>query len=528
MRCLRHSDDLKSFRFKAVTAGINDVSTGKSSCPDHPAVTDVVAKLTANAYDPRIPEMVESYFREMGQVAEAIKKHLAPGACVAVDIGDSSYGGVHVPTDRILVNLLQEQGFELETEVSLRTRLSRDRTRLRQVLLVFRHLKNGTRNGKRTATAKPPWLKLWTRFKQELPHQREPFCKRNWGHPLHSLCSYQGKMKPAIAYHLVRAFLPSNAKVLDPFAGVGTIPFEAALQGAKAFGFEISPAARIIAAGKVGNPARAECLSLIDQLENHLSEGKVERKDLESASRIAFNSSLTEYYEAKTLREVILARQFFLRHPPTSAAECLVAASLLHIRHGNRPYALSRRSHNTTPFAPTGPFEYRPILPRLRDKVLRGLDVERPPPFVEGTILYQDATSWWPQEIDQLDAVITSPPFFDSTRFHSANWIRLWFCGWEREDFDSKPLAFVDDRQKTDFNVYESIFRQAKERLKPGGIVVLHLGKSPKCDMASRLSQIAGRWFRICDTFTESVRHCETHGVRDKGTVEDHQYVVLG
>jgi hypothetical protein len=526
LRCLHGSDDLASFRFKSVTAGINDVSSSKAGLSEHPAVSDVLARLTASAYDPRIPKMVQSYFHEMSLLAGAIKKHLLPGACVAIDIGDSSYGGVHVPTDRILIDLLKEHGFRLETEVPLRTRLSRDRTRLRQVLLILRNADETTRPSA-SAAVKPAWLRTWTRFKQELPHQSQPFSKRNWGHPLHSLCSYQGKMKPAIAHHLVRAFLPSNGTVLDPFAGVGTIPFEAALQGHKAFGFEISPAARVIAAGKVGAPTRSECVALIDRLEKHLSEGQAEESERDSAAEINFNSSLTDYYEPKTFREILLARRYFLQEPPSSASECLVVASLLHLLHGNRPYALSRRSHNTTPFAPTGPFEYRPLLPRLREKVERGLEAARPESFVAGTILHQDATSWWPQEIDQLDAVITSPPFFDSTRFHLANWIRLWFCGWERPDFDSKPLAFVDQRQKTDFAVYESIFRQAKERLKPSGIVVLHLGKSPKCDMAQQLGRVASRWFRVCDTFTESVRHCESHGVRDKGTVEAHQYVVL-
>jgi hypothetical protein len=51
----------------------------------------------------------------------------------------------------------------------------------------------------------------------------------------------------------------------------------------------------------------------------------------------------------------------------------MVPACLLHILQGNRPYALSRRSHPITPFAPTGPAEYRPLLPRLREKVARSL-----------------------------------------------------------------------------------------------------------------------------------------------------------
>jgi len=153
--------------------------------------------------------------------------------------------------------------------------------------------------------------------------------------------------------------------------------------------------------------------------------------------------------------------------------------------------------------------------------------VDRPDDFVEGKMFVQDATSWWPQEIANLDAIITSPPFFDSTRFHLANWLRLWFCGWEAEDFRAKPLVFVDERQKMSFAIYESVFRQTRERLKAGGILVLHLGRSAKCDMAQELAMVAKRWFRVVDQFSETVTHCESHGIRDKGTVVEHQYLVL-
>jgi len=106
-----------------------------------------------------------------------------------------------------------------------------------------------------------------------------------------------------------------------------------------------------------------------------------------------------------------------------------------------------------------------------------------------GKIFNQDTTIIWPQEINDLDAIITSPPFFDSTRFYLANWIRIWFTGWSEIDFKHQPKSFVEERQKVDFAIYESIFRQAKERMKKDGAFVLHLGKSNKCDMALELQK---------------------------------------
>jgi len=105
--------------------------------------------------------------------------------------------------------------------------------------------------------------------------------------------------------------------------------------------------------------------------------------------------------------------------------------------------------------------------------------------------------------------------------------MRLWFCGWESQDFRKKPLSFVDERQKQGFEVYEPIFRQARERLKTNGVFVLHLGKSKKCDMLAELTSVAERWFKVVDSFVENVTHCESHGIRDKGSVSAHQFLVL-
>lgn len=133
----------------------------------------------------------------------------------------------------------------------------------------------------------------------------------------------------------------------------------------------------------------------------------------------------------------------------------------------------------------------------------------------------------WPAEVSELDAIITSPPFFDSTRFHTANWMRLWFSGWEVSDFGTEPQRFIDERQKKTFEVYDAIFQQGQERLKNGGYFAVHLGKSRKCDMAAMLKGVGGRHLEFIDLFAESVGHCESHGIRDKGTVTDHQYLLF-
>ena len=371
------------------------------------------------------------------------------------------------------------------------------------------------------------WQERWDQFKQDLPHQRKPYSKRNWGDTLHSLCSYQGKMKPALAFHLVSAFTEAGQQILDPFAGVGTIPFEAACIGVRAWGFDISPAALAIAKAKVGTHCATECNRYIHALEQFIQSEEPGEADYLSAHRMNFNSRIPDYFHPDTLRELLLARRYFMLHPPTSSTENLVFASMLHILHGNRPYALSRRSHPITPYKPTGAFIYKPLIHHLRSKIDRSVQRYPSEHFTAGQILHQDATLAWPETISQLDAIITSPPFFNSIRFHVGNWMRLWFSGWEREDFDLKPHEFIDEKQKQGFEVYIPILKQAYARLRSSGIFVLHLGISKKVNMAEEIAHIAKQWFHIYDLFIEDVTHTEKHGFRDKGTVHGHQYLIL-
>lgn len=524
IRALRTPGDIRSFRNRAITAGINDV-LGQDSEAVHPDVEAIVGRLRETAYDTRIPRMVDGYFGDMRRAFIALRKHLEPDTPVLIDIGDSVYGGVHVPTDRLLAGILEAEGFEAVDSVTLRTRRSRSGLTLGQMLLVFKAPSS------RATSATPSqahWRAGWDIFKRKMPYQEGDFAKRNWGHRLHSLCSFQGKLKPSIAYHLVNTFVPAGGVVLDPFAGVGTIPFEAVLNGRIGMGFEISPAAHSIALAKVRPPQQEDVEGVLQRLHEYLQSNVVDESAKYEAGMIRFNGPLPAFFNEKTFDEILLARSFFAESTELTDAEHFTLACLLHILHGNRPYALSRRSHPITPFLPTGSSKYRALIPRLKAKINRSFDaLNNAQPTSTGTVVLQDATDDWPDEFGELDAIVTSPPFFDSTRFYMANWMRLWFAGWQREDFDFEPRRFVDERQKSSFAVYEPIFRQARERLDQDGVVLLHLGRSKKKDMAEEVREVAKPWFPTAEMFEEDVTSGETHGITDKGTVTAHQFLLL-
>lgn len=519
---LTSKSDLRNFRDLAITAGINDVKLNRETVCVHDSLNNLLKELEEHAYDRRIPKMINDYFFDMKEVFEGIYSRLTAKGRVAIDIGDSIYSDIYIPTHEILTNILEDIGFKLIDEIVLRKRISKNGKELGQILLIYEKLETSHTQKVKTFH----WSEKWENFKNDLPHQKLPFSKRNWGNSMHSLCSYQGKLKPSLAYNLVKIFGNTGGKILDPFVGVGTIPFEGALSGITSYGFDISPTAEIISRAKVSrlNPKIVE--KVILELEDFLRGNNATEVEIEETKLFGMNKKIFDYYHEDTLKEILLARRYFQASDKLDPHISYIMSCVMHILHGNRPYALSRRSHGITPFAPTGEFIYKNLIQKVREKAYRNLPLfdEK---FVDGKIFFQDATKPWPSEIQELDSIITSPPFFDSTRFYSANWLRLWFAGWSSDMFKSEPLNFIDELQKQSFSIYDSIFMQSKERLKKNGVLVMHLGKSKKCNMAQALSEKAKPWFETYDIFEENVEKCESHGIKDKGTVVEHQYLVL-
>lgn len=375
----------------------------------------------------------------------------------------------------------------------------------------------------------PPddWSVKWEMFKATFPHQQRPYAAREWGGRAHSMCSYQGKMKPALAHHLIECFSKPGDVVVDPFSGCGTIPFEACRMGRVGFGIDISRLGHVLTLGKVGKPSKAKIKTLLGELESHVKAYRPTQADLDGASAVTFNSSIPDYFHPDTLCEVIAARHFFLSRWDSGPEWALVYSSVMHLLHGNRPYALSRNSHPVTPYSPTGPTEYRALMPRLRDKLALLKDEIGSRDRSFGGSAQADCTVTWPNVVPRADLILTSPPFFASTRFYMTNWMRFWFAGWERRDFDVKHVDYVETRQTMSLDVYRDFFTAARERLSGEGVLVLHLGNSKKCDMGAELAKRVDPWFKVADCFTESVEHCESHGIRDKGTVTGHTYLVL-
>ena len=289
-------------------------------------------------------------------------------------------------------------------------------------------------------------------FTSNLPYKQEPYNSRNWGHSWHSLCSYHGKLKPAIAQLLISEFTNVGDVVLDPLCGVGTIPFEACLQGRIGIGNDLSEMAYVVTKAKIEKPLYSEVQLILYQLNEYIENNK-EIRSVEEYKDFGFNGKLPSYFEEETYKEILCARSFFLeRLENISAAEAMVFSALLHVLHGNRPYALSRHSHPLTPYAPSGKFEYKKVVDKISQKIIASYNETEFNFYKKGQAIYGDYATLSDKGV-KADWIICSPPFADSIRFYMNNWMRLWLCGWESVDYKLADELFLDNKKKKNFDV---------------------------------------------------------------------------
>jgi methylase of polypeptide subunit release factors len=370
------------------------------------------------------------------------------------------------------------------------------------------------------------WKEKWKSFQQNEPYKQPPFNKRNWGAGNHSLCSFYGKLKPAISHHLIKTFTDEGSSILDPFCGSGTISFEGAMNKRKTYSLDINPISIVLTSAKVKNINIDKVYKNLYHLSQHIENSVIDEAILKRAQSFGFNKKLVDYFEEKTFSEILKARNYFASAEKTPE-HYFILACLIHILHGNRPYALSRNSHPITPYAPTGEFIYKNLISKLVDKLNKSLTDLTNYTITEGEVFHGDILDTWDYSINNINAILTSPPFFDSTKYYLINWIRSWFLGWEFEDFEKEKMKFIDTIQKKSMSVYDDILRQAKDRLTSDGVVVFHLGKSHKKDMGEEISKYAKRYFNSVEIYNEDVSHVEKHGIEDKGSVNIHQYLVM-
>lgn len=306
---------------------------------------------------------------------------------------------------------------------------------------------------------------------------------------LHQLAPYIGKIKSRIAGELVEQFSNKGDLVVDPFAGAGTIPLEAALRGRRTFGADISSYSRILSVAKLYPPISPTVA--IAAAEDALAEAhSTQPPDLRRVPLW-----VRRFFHPETLREALQFAEI-VRRPGNE----FLMACFLGILHHQRPGFLSYPSSHLVPYLRDKKFprarypelySYRELKLRLLAKIRRSYRRFESPGSVRA-VFRQSAV----QELTlprHFDAVITSPPYMNALDYGRDNRLRLWFI----EPALARPAdRDVATRRRAFMEAIECLARKIEAGLRAQGYSVLVVGEEFERNFEAHPSEIVIKTFR--------------------------------
>ena len=300
---------------------------------------------------------------------------------------------------------------------------------------------------------------------------------------LHQLAPYIGKIKSSIARDLIEQYSKPGDLIVDPFAGAGTIPLEAAICERRAFAADISPYARILSQAKLSPPRTLQ--AALRSAEKALLEAEtLPQPDLRSVPLW-----VRRFFHPDTLRNA-LRFATVARQPGNE----FLMACFLGILHHQRPGFLSYPSSHLVPYLrckkyPRTKFPqmyaYRELKPRLLAKIHRTYKRFAKPCRADATF-YQSPVEKLKLP-ERFNALITSPPYMNALDYGRDNRLRLWFIDPilaenQVNDVTQRRTAFIEG--------ITSLAEKLESGLSRGGYCVFVIGEEVRRSFNAHPSEV--------------------------------------
>ncbi|MDI6763384.1 MAG: DNA methyltransferase [Thermodesulfobacteriota bacterium] len=305
---------------------------------------------------------------------------------------------------------------------------------------------------------------------------------------LQQLSPYVGKMKSGMARVLIALYSRPGDTVLDPFAGSGVVPLEAALSGRCAWANDLSPYAYVLTRGKLEAPeiervAIQRAKSLLDAV----------KRESPSVDINVAPEWVREFFHPDTLHEVLSAFQILRQREDYFLTACLLGI-LHHVRPGFLSYPASHlvpylRKTKYPPEKFPKMYGYRDLSSRLLEKVKRAYRRHTLPPHWNERRyeVWQTNSMNLPMGDETVDAIISSPPYFGALDYARDNRLRLWFLGCEYwKELDASLTA----NNKVYLSQMSICLQEMFRVLKPGSHCILVLGDVERDDKTRLTAEI--------------------------------------
>jgi len=351
---------------------------------------------------------------------------------------------------------------------------------------------------------------------------------RLWGHAFHPMCSYLASFPAALAHAFIARYSRPGDVVLDPFAGRGTVPLQACVEGRLGVGNDLNPFAHVLTAAKVDPPTAGEAAARLARLRidwsfeasgwEALGDGLV----LSAGRALAAAGTTSGGGHALPVAglavpgagsggsvrqgdELVPLEVALCYHPHTLAqllfvrsrldlgdrTDRFLAAAVTGILHGKSRSYLSELMPNTFSMAPRYVRDFarrtafagseRDVFACLGEKLGR-LDRDGRP-AVRGIALLGDARDAGSRVRaalreralpDRARLVVTSPPYLRVLKYGYYNWLRAWFLGFDAAEIDRT----LDDAHRRE--PYLAFLRETLAGLRPAladdAVVVMVIG----------------------------------------------------
>jgi len=252
-------------------------------------------------------------------------------------------------------------------------------------------------------------------------------------HRFHSICPYFAMFPEQFAEQWISRCTSAGQRILDPFAGRGTAPFQALLMGRHAVAGDINPVAYVLTGAKLDCPRKAAITRRLNELERLFSPEAFEQE------RLRLPQFFSRAFHHATLRQLLFLRKSL--DWKQSKVDRFIAALSLGSLHGEMDKSkayFSNQMPRTISTKPEYSLKYwreRKLWPQKRNvfEILHNRTAfryESPVPENKGQVFLSDARILSAcVEHGTVDCIITSPPYLDVTSYEEDQWLRLWFLG---------------------------------------------------------------------------------------------------
>lgn len=330
---------------------------------------------------------------------------------------------------------------------------------------------------------------------KSVPWRQGYYDRQHWGNWLHSVSPYVGRITPAFAHWLIKIFSRKKDLILDPFCGIGTIPLEADLLGRRAIGIDLNPYACIISKAKFDRVPMSKLLDYINKL-------KLNTKNIDLRKVDPF---IRQYFYNNTLKEIIaLKKNLFKDIKKKKKGSYFLLGCLMGILHGNRPGYLSTwtgciipyppHDKNNPKFDPSKDVpEYRVVIPRMIAKIKR-MYIDGFETKTDGQIFLADSREM-PLKSNSVNLIISSPPYYNTLDYSSANRLRLAILDLNNRKRDKLADDLIQQKNTYLIEMLK-IGREVKRVLKPDSLCVWILGDMHESRKSYNTAKDVGKLYK--------------------------------